>query len=384
MAEVLDIGVCPEVSLAELLRSDEPVVRAVLERGGQVDPVRPMLWPCPSNDIVSAHEWSGSAPDVELFAVRDARVGGGGAHAEKDGALVFAEGVYPSYVRHYIETGLNAEHWRIEAEPVRHVDTAFVINHFNLIYGHWLTEILPKLFTIRRLAKLGVRAPILFGLNTPAYMLNIAAALLPQHEQLVFDPQRERVAVSRLLLPSMLQRNYWFHPILSAELDALAARQPKQRRPERALFVSRTGMPESYRRLGNVAAVERTARKLGLAIIQPEQMPWFDQVRTFADARLIAGEFGSGMHNAIFSPAGAKVVALNWIVEVQSRIANHRRQDVGYILPTDGRPRRHSPDGEDAEPVFEIDPDEFAGRMEPLLAELARSRRGLRERLLGW
>jgi O-antigen biosynthesis protein WbqL len=80
---------------------------------------------------------------------------------------------------------------------------------------------------------------------------------------------------------------------------------------------------------------------------------------------VIVGEFGSGLHNALVSRAGARVVALNWIVDVQSRIANFRAHDVGYVLPDDGQPRRFTIGG--GQQPFSVDVDEFRRRLDVVL-----------------
>jgi O-antigen biosynthesis protein WbqL len=111
----------------------------------------------------------------------------------------------------------------------------------------------------------------------------------------------------------------------------------------------------------NEAQIEGIAEELGLTLLRPETIPWEEQARIFSRARVVAGEFGSGLHNALLSPEGCQVVSLNWLVEVQSRIGNFRRHDLGYILPADGRARLHSLEAQ-AQP-FSIDPDEFRRKL---------------------
>ena len=71
------------------------------------------------------------------------------------------------------------------------------------------------------------------------------------------------------------------------------------------------------------------------------------------------------------------MVSLNWLVDVQSRIANFRRQDVGYILPADGRARLHAEE-QQSQP-FTIDPVEFRAKL-----ALAVGRAEARAVLAGW
>jgi O-antigen biosynthesis protein WbqL len=189
------------------------------------------------------------------------------------------------------------------------------------------------------------------------------------------------------ILPSMQSVHYDYNPALSQDLDAFSGRLPLRRGWPDAVFVSRRALPRgSYRHLSNAAALERTAEALGLSIVHPQHMNWYDQVSLFANCRLLAGEFGSGLHNAIFSPAGTRVVTLNWIVDVQSRIANFRQQQVGYILPSDGQPRGYSIEPTMTEVPYEIDVDEFAARLEPLVSDLQRAsdRPRRRKRLFPW
>jgi O-antigen biosynthesis protein WbqL len=146
------------------------------------------------------------------------------------------------------------------------------------------------------------------------------------------------------------------------------------------IFVSRGGVrtDQSFRELANEAEIEGVARDLGLTILRPETRSWAEQARIFSRARVVAGEFGSGLHNALLSPEGCQVVSMNWLVEVQSRIANFRRHDVGYILPADGEARLYTITPQKNQP-FTIDPDEFRRKL-GLAVERAEARRAM----AGW
>lgn len=67
----------------------------------------------------------------------------------------------------------------------------------------------------------------------------------------------------------------------------------------------------------------------------PEILSFQEQIRLFAEAELVMGEFGSALHTAVFSPSSTAVVILanslmNW---TQSGISALRGQRVQYIRP---------------------------------------------------
>ncbi|NRY63606.1 glycosyltransferase family 61 protein [Clostridium beijerinckii] len=74
----------------------------------------------------------------------------------------------------------------------------------------------------------------------------------------------------------------------------------------RKLYVSRSQSPNS--RLQNQPAVENIFRSFGFEIIFPGSMSFHDQLKTFSEAEVIAGESGSGLTNIIFANKNAKVI----------------------------------------------------------------------------
>lgn len=369
MAAVLDITACVRTTLEEVVEGAHDVSRALLAPGGRPCVPRPMLWPSDWEMIESPHQ---EAPtpmaDVELYAVRHALVGGAGAHVQVSDAYVWAGGVYPGYVRTWLENDITPEHWTIPGVSARRVPRAFVVTHFNHVWGHWLTEAYPKLFIIRALHEQGIRAPLLLPTSAPDFIRRTVAATLPDQEILSYEPEHEAILVDVLLLPDMMNRGYIFHDALrvALEREVAASWRPGLRTREH-IFVSRRRMkhPSTYREMENAKALEDEARRAGLEIVCPERLSWPDQISVFANASVIVGEFGSGLHNAIVSRWGTRVLALNWIVDVQSRIANFRGHDVGYLLPDDGQPRRFTIGG--GQQPFSIDVGEFRRRLDMVL-----------------
>ncbi|OJU08728.1 MAG: hypothetical protein BGN86_10590 [Caulobacterales bacterium 68-7] len=363
---VADISNVDRVGFDQVLHGGARVGRARLLSGGYHTRPRRMLWACDNDAVEQPHTGRSPAPDVDLYVVRDAVVGGHGAHLTLDGDMVFASVVYPDYVKYWYEHRITPELWGVTAPVGPEIDTAFVISHFNFVWGHWLTEMYPKLLLMEGLSHLGVRAPILVPSTAPAYVPAIISATLPRHPIITYDPTQESVRVKRALLPHMLNRHYIFHEFLGAALDQRARGAPLHQAPGR-LFISRRHLANdaSFRRLTNQDEIEGIATELGLEMISPERLSWDDQIARFSNASVVMGEFGSGLHNTLLSPAETKVMALNWVVDVQSRIANFRRQDIGYLLATDGVPRIHNLEGVTHD--FVIDPAAFRDKAQLVL-----------------
>jgi O-antigen biosynthesis protein WbqL len=377
LAEVLDLSAAPPIPLEQAMRLRAGEGRVLLFPGGDAVAPRPLLWRCADGEVGAPHLTPAAAFPVELHAAADVLVGGRGGHAQRNGAYLHATGANPNYVGQWIAADIDREVWAFEpAQPTRRLDTAFALAHFNLVYGHWLTEVFPKLFTIARLAELGVSAPILLPSTVPPHVRTVIADVLPRQAVETYDPEAgEQVRVERLLLPGMMQHDYVFHPELGRRLDSYV-RPRSGGRSGRNLFISRgrLGDQPSFRRLENAREIEAVAARLGLEIVHPERLPWREQVALFGGARLIVGEYGSGLHGALFAPADARVVGLNWIAPgIQSHICNFRGQRIGYILDPDGRPRSWSHDA----PLqgYRIDPAAFRRRVAPLLDGRAGPRR---------
>ena len=380
MVSSIDLSDADLVPLAGALHGPQRVARALLMSGGQPVPPRPMLWPCAGDMLNGLHVLGDLvAPDVDLLAARRVVAGGTGVHLKLDGQLVYADGAYPYYVRHWYENDIAREAWDFDAPVNRRLDRAFVITHFNFVWGHWLTEMYPKLFLIRALNAAGIAAPLLLPRTAPGYVTRIVRMMLPDQEIVTYDHPDEAVEVGTALLPHMLHKNYVFHDFLRWSLEREALAWPRAGGMDK-VFVSRGGVrtAQGFREMANEAEIEAVAQELGLSLLRPETLPWEEQARIFSRARLVAGEFGSGLHNALLSPEGCQVVSLNWLVEVQSRIANFRRHDIGYILPADGQARLYSVAPQANQP-FTVDPDEFRRKL-----AVAVERAEARAAMTGW
>lgn len=366
MARILDISDCPCVPLEVPPAERESFTRSMLLAGGEVVARRPLSWPSGYAPADANHTGSYQAVPVEMFTARDATIGGLGAQARVGDDYLWARGVDLDYVRSYLKAGTSSWRWERRTDTVREVGTVICLLNFNQEYGHFILEILPKLFSIRRMNAAGIAAPILWPTSAPGYMLEIVRSVLPEQEIAFYDPLREEIRAGLAIFPGNMGIDHNFHPRLEIDLEAYAASLPPCIQAER-IFVSRSGLEQGsrFRRLSNAAELEALARRRGFTILQPEKLPHRAQAAAFANARVVLGEFGSGMHGALFSPAGTKVIACNWITGAQSKIANLRGHDLAYQMPADGRPRLFANTQEPDE--FEIDLDDLEAKLDAVL-----------------
>ena len=115
----------------------------------------------------------------------------------------------------------------------------------------------------------------------------------------------------------------------------------------------------------NREEIEMVAQQYGFTIVRPEEFPITDQIKLFRNARIVVGEYGSGLNNTIFSKEGTLVLALNWINLVQQGIAVSCRHKLGFVLPDSGIPTLHMP--EMAQQGYSISVNEFSDAIKMLL-----------------
>ncbi|BBL76476.1 glycosyltransferase family 2 protein [Methylomagnum ishizawai] len=310
-------------------------------------------------------------PPVRLVEVQDACLAGMMVVAQ-GGTLFFDPAVYPGYLKKIYEDGI----WlKKDIEAVLHgiheitlSEPCFVFYHGNCNnFGHFLTEAVPKLFTIKELYAQGWRAPLLLERNRAGFFMGYVKAILPEAEIVFIEPGiRYR---GDFLLPS-IDPGYKYHPERVRQMQSYAEAQAGRvdKRFPREIFVSRGAFSKSYRRMANGPEIEEIARGHGLAIVRPEALPIPEQAALYRNAEIIVGEYGSGLHNAIYSRPGTAVLALNWINGVQQAIADSFGHAVGFVLPEDGGPVLNH--GEGVQKAFNIAPGEFSAA----LAEMFRMR----------
>lgn len=280
----------------------------------------------------------------------------------------------------YVDEHLSEKPWRNElpvgsrklsrrkARLVR--GTSVVLTHWNsAVYGHWLLESLPKLLLLRRMLDRLPELRIVAPLSMPSWFTAWVQWVLPYTTLDIYDDRREYLKCESLLVPTLLMHpEHYFHPQLASLCDDLCANVSTGASRGRKLYVSRLA-PSRFRCLSNQQEIESIAAAAGLTLVAPETLPLAKQVALFASADVIVGEFGSVMHNALFSAVGTKVLCLNWINAMQSRIAQLKGHDVGYLLPSNGVPITYVKNAPSSS--YHIDPARFDACVRALVQESA-------------
>jgi capsular polysaccharide biosynthesis protein len=292
-------------------------------------------------------------PAVGCYLLRGATVAPTGI-AVCEGVAFHGEAfLHPRHHVVAISDRLNAE-----TPPVRDVPgpLAVVYGPAHETWGHWLTDFLPRLWV---LLEAGYNlADMRFLL--PADLRPFAWELLrlcgvERAQCVIYDHWRELIRTDLLLMPTGLRVLNRLAPCFAAA-TAYWTRRARERAgavPEAGpgLYLSRDASPQG-RKLQNRAAVAAVVEAAGLVPVHPEHLAVAEQVALFSSAALIVGEYGSGLHNSVFAPPGAAVVALRGTSRhpdfVQTGIATALQQRLGYVFGIT--------DGAEAEQSFSIDP----------------------------
>jgi hypothetical protein len=246
---------------------------------------------------------------------------------------------------------------------------AMITGPGHTVYGHWLSDFLPKLYLLHASGHDIRRLHYLLPANTPrfgrAWMDLIG---IPPENVILFDPAGEMIWVEELLLPTTFHNGVRASVLLDGAakflLSCMAdqAGAPFRTISRRRIFVSRARASQS-RSLQNRDRIEEIAAAAGLELAHPEGLALLDQVRLFRDASMIVGEYGSGLHNSLVSPPGTTVCALRGSLAhpgfIQSGFGQALKQPTGYVFSDS--------DDQVGDGGFTVSEEAFAACLETLL-----------------
>ncbi len=182
-------------------------------------------------------------------------------------------------------------------------------------YGSFLLRQLPQMLLFRAAAAAaGLPAFDCYVVpeRTPWFREALALVGLPERPVLSLEDVSGDRFVSVMLFGNCEAEGF-LPAVATAELPRLIERcgaNPRGR-PGTDIYVSRRLLDirrPNYRRLRNYDDVETLFAAAGFEIVTPEALSFAEQVRVFAAAGRIAGPSGSGMLNAVFAPADARVL----------------------------------------------------------------------------
>ena len=220
---------------------------------------------------------------------------------------------------------------------------ACVISPGHKIYGHWLAEILPRLAVLEAAGESLEKLVFVVPADTPKFGLELLHLCGVPKSQIVRYGANEVLRPDELLVSTLMHNGVRYAPLL-ADAVALFKRGVEKAGYSLALssapsriYLARGG---GNRRLMNRDALQAMAETAGFTCLQPERMSLPDQMAMFANAREIAGEYGSAFHTALFSPRGTIVCGLRGSQGhpgfLQTAMGEVLGQPTGYVFGQTG------------------------------------------------
>jgi len=305
----------------------------------------------PANEAVLAQIFCQiDTPAVGCYDIGRAMVAPTGI-AIKDGVALHDTDAFlqPRYHVVAVSDRLNAR-----ALPVRHVPgkLAVIYGPAHETWGHWLADFLPRLWVLHASGHALDKLHFLMPPDLRDFARDLLLLCGLRADQFVpYRDWHEVITTDCLLMPTGLRADNRLAPCFDVATAFWTARVRAAcgiavGPGGAALFLSR-GTAAQERQLVNRGEIEHVAAARGLRVVRPEVMTVAEQVALFSAAALICGEYGSGLHNAVFAAPGTVVCALRGTSRhpsfVQSGIATALRQDVGYVFgATEGQDVRQS------------------------------------------
>lgn len=171
-------------------------------------------------------------------------------------------------------------------------------------YGHFVLDCLTSLVALDEQGLLEAYPPIAPPLGAWQRDLIAMAVGKPVREL------KDQVVRLGAVVHATSMDHYLHGPgdLLTRTRARILAAAPKPRTSGRRLYFSRRG--HSMRVMVNEAALEAALRARGFEIVRPERLDAAEQVRMAQEAGIIVGPTGAAMTNALFAPAGARIVEI--------------------------------------------------------------------------
>ncbi len=230
------------------------------------------------------------------------------------------------------------------AATILEVDVPLAVPfHPNIVYGHFLLEMLPRLNILWRLRQAGAAFAVAATSSAPDWAKRILALYFDPDQIIWYDLRTERVRAPCFILPSMMHSNYRFHPAFNLDIDALKAAllpapapAPAPAPGRRRVWLSRARHPGLHGMV-NEAEVEAAVAALGFEVVHPEDLGFVEQIALMDAAAIVAGAYSSAIHNSLFARLGTKVFCVNWVNWYQSGVSTLRAQPLAYLPGSDGQ-----------------------------------------------
>jgi O-antigen biosynthesis protein WbqL len=220
------------------------------------------------------------------------------------------------------------------------VDSVFHIFHPHMrLYGHFLIEGLYKLFLYSHLLQNFDNVPPLYVSDTSEkFILNWVKELIP--EKNILHVTSDMKVLAETFYDFKFHDMYVWSDLTRKLISEYSVNKitKKTDKEYNKIFISRKGVKSStsFRRLRNASSLELIAIGHGYEVVQPELLDLKEQVALFKNARYVIGEYGSALHNAIFSSSPCTFICFNQINTVQQSIAKNFGHELIFLMPENG------------------------------------------------
>lgn len=230
-------------------------------------------------------------------------------------------------------------------------DVAIISQAGQGVYGHWLVDILPR---IGLMESVGFKGKFVLYEPIPDFAKQLLELFnIPLSRIVTYQPRTEGLVFTKAFIPSSLRFKGAFSKKMLHSIERFS--KTKALAGGRKIFISRSKYKKNQI-VTNRKEIEAIAIRHGFEIVYPEKLTISQQFSLFGSARILAGEYGSGMHNSIFCNSSCKVLVFQsktTPVFLQAGLSDVIGQPIGYVFgKSEGENRVFSIDSENAEYAF--------------------------------
>ena len=191
--------------------------------------------------------------------------------------------------------------------PIRHIAgrVAVISSLSPNNYYHWMFDILPRFGLLQRSGLV----PDYYLINDQTQFQKDSLERLEIPLDKVLNPRTwTHVEADELIVPSLLGPPFQNTPQIQAcrYLRSIFVPKCTARKAHRALYISRADAKS--RRVANEIEIQEELLANGFEVVCLTDVPLFQQIEMFAEARIVVGPHGAGLTNVVFSEPGSVLI----------------------------------------------------------------------------
>ncbi|MHA1540177.1 MAG: glycosyltransferase family 61 protein [Alphaproteobacteria bacterium] len=176
-------------------------------------------------------------------------------------------------------------------------------------HGHFM-EAFSRLMLAKHL-NIAPDTSILVSQNCTKYLAAFEELIgFPKGTKITIMEPETAYEVEHVLYASSLFTEPALDPLFGELLKKYAHKKlaPLHAKKDKKIFISREGAGVKRRRIENFAEVEACLHAKGFETLNPEEVPFAEQVELFASCKMVIGQYGSGIINTIFCGEGTNII----------------------------------------------------------------------------